>query len=370
MDQTLEIPVLLCKQPIGTFYIGVMNHDDLVAISYADVRRLETQSELREVEIFSGIQRELSSKRASEIGRYVNLVDATFPTSVILHIMQNDAEYDETKKALILPFRDNVAKVLDGQHRIAGLEHFKRAGDSFEINVTIFIGMELEDQALVFATINKTQTKVNKSLVQDLFAFATHRSPHKTAHNVVRALNEKEGSPFHDRIKILGTAINKEKETITQATFADNLMKLYSKDLLKDRDVYKRGKKPEKFEGKELLNYPLRNLFIDEQDATIAKIIQEYFKAVQERWPDAWNIVRSERVLNKSTGFIALMNFFKLAYLNFGTPGTIVPRQEYSQLLEKVKLDDKDFNRDRYLPGSGGQSKLFKDLCTYTGLIK
>ncbi|HKR05649.1 MAG TPA: DGQHR domain-containing protein [Bacteroidia bacterium] len=361
--QTIDFRCLKCKQPIGEFYIGILNHSDLIKITYADIRRLDTHSEQREVEIYTGIQRELSKNRVKEIGKYVNMVDATFPTGVIIHINQKDVvNYDEANEIMTIPFLDNIAKVLDGQHRIAGLEEYSQNDNSFQINVTIFVGMELEDQAIVFATINKTQTKVNKSLVADLFEFATHRSPHKTAHNIVRALNQKTGSPFKDKIKILGTADDKEKETITQATFSESLMKLYSKDLMTDRDIYKRGNKPEKFTGKELLNRPLRNLFIDEEDALIAKIIWEYFKAVETKWPTAWKVVEPEMILNKSTGFIALMNLFKDLYVKIGKIGEVVTSDKYENYFNKSDLADKDFNRTNFIPGSGGQANLYRTL--------
>ncbi len=368
--QNINFKCLKCKQPIGEFYIGILNHEDLIKITYADIRRLDREgSEQREVEIYTGIQRELSKSRVKEIGKYVNMVDATFPTGVIIHIAEKDiVSYDEVNGIMTIPFSDNIAKVLDGQHRIAGLEEYSRGDASFQINITIFVGMELEDQAIVFATINKTQTKVNKSLVADLFEFATHRSPHKTAHNIVRALNQKDGSPFKDKIKILGTADDKEKETITQATFSESLMKLYSKDLMKDRDIYKRGNKPEKFEGTELANRPLRNLFINEEDALIAKIIWEYYKAVETKWPKAWKVVESEMILNKSTGFIALMNLFKDLYVKIGRIGELVSTEEYLVYFEKANLEDKDFNRTNFIPGSSGQSSLYKSLKQQMGI--
>ncbi|MET3978516.1 DGQHR domain-containing protein [Mucilaginibacter sp. UYP25] len=369
MDQEIIFPCLKCIQPIGEFYVGVMNHEDLITISYADIRRLETGNEMREVEVYTGIQRELSTNRTKEIGKYVNMVDATFPTSVILHIDPKDIiNYDAQTGLMRLPFKDNIAKVLDGQHRIAGLEHHINGGTTFQINITIFVGMELEDQAIVFATINKTQTAVNKSLVADLFEFATHRSPQKTAHNIVRALNQKEGSPFQHKIKILGTANDKQKETITQATFADALMKLFSKDPMTDRDLYKRGKTPSKYDGKDALSRPLRHLFIDKQDSTIAKIILEYFKAIQQKWPVAWNVVEAEMILNKSTGFIALMNLFLDLYLTFNRLGEVITSDEYMKYFDRTTLVDQDFNRTNFIPGSGGQSSLYKALKEQMGL--
>ncbi len=367
-DQKIEINCLEVKQPIGTFYVGVIKHDDLIKISYADIRRLEVGNEMREVEVYSGIQRELSKNRVKEISKYVNLIDATFPSSVILHVDKDDVEYDSDSKTMYLPFRDNVAKVLDGQHRIAGLENFEGNRDAFDINVTIFIGMELEDQAIVFATINKTQTKVNKSLVADLFAFAKFRSPQKTCHNIVRALNQKEGSPFKDKIKILGTADDKEKETITQATFSEKLMEFISKDPMDDRNTYKKGKVPNKYSGYELERRPLRNLFIEEKDATIARIIWNYFDAVQDKWPQAWWNVEKEMILNKSTGFLAFMRFFRDAYVKKEQIGVEVPKEYYKELFDKTSLKEEDFNRENFIPGSGGQSKLYKQLIEETGI--
>ncbi len=360
--KAIEFKCLEVKQPIGTYYVGVIKHEDLVKISYADIRRLEVGDEKREVEIYSGIQRELSKKRVKEISRYVNLVDATFPSSVILHIKEEDVEYDAETQKMLLPVRENVAKVLDGQHRIAGLENFAGGSDDFDVNVTIFIEMELEDQAIVFATINKTQTKVNKSLVADLFAFAKFRSPQKTCHNIVRALNQKEGSPFKDKIKILGTADDKEKETITQATFSDKLIGYISKDPMGDRNTYKKGGVPERYSGADLERRPLRNLFIDEEDALIAKIVWNYFDAVQEKWPNAWWNVEKEMILNKSTGFLAFMRFFRDAYLNADRIGAVVPKEHYKALFDRTTLEERDFNRENFLPGSGGQTKLYNQL--------
>ena len=369
-DETIKIKCLEVKQPIGTYYIGVIKHEDLVKISYADIRRLDNGNEKREVEIYSGIQRELSSKRVKEISKYVNLVDSTFPSSVILHINEEDVEYDSSTNIMFLPFRDNVAKVLDGQHRIAGLENFEGNSNDFDVNVTIFIEMELEDQAIVFATINKTQTKVNKSLVADLFAFAKYRSPQKTCHNIVRALNQKDGSPFKDKIKILGTADDKERETITQATFSEKLMGFISKDPMDDRNTYKKGNIPKKFSGTELKKRPLRNLFIDEKDADIARIIWDYFDAVQEKWPNAWWNVEKEMILNKSTGFLAFMRFFKDAYVIEEQIGRIASKKYYRELFDKTSLKERDFNREKFIPGSGGQSELYKQLVKETNIYK
>lgn len=71
---------------------------------------------------------------------------------------------------------NEIASVLDGQHRIERLKASSSIED-FEINVSIFIDIDIADQAYIFSTVNLAQTKVNKSLVYDLFGLAKKRSP-------------------------------------------------------------------------------------------------------------------------------------------------------------------------------------------------
>lgn len=374
-QQYIEFPCIEAIQPIGSMFVGAINYDDLEYISYADVRRMELGIDNREIEDYIGIQRKLDGKREKEIGKYVNLIDATFPNSIILSIPGEYAEFDNSTKVMKIMYKDNVAKVLDGQHRIAGLRAFNQEGSKFQCIVTIYIDMELEDQAIVFATINKEQKNVSNSLVADLFSFAESRSPQKTGHNIARALAKKDTSPFYRKIKILGTAVDKERETITQDTFVKSLLQYISKDPQLDRDFYKRNKDSEKklshVEGKELKKYFLRNIFIDDdKDIKIAQIIWNYFHAVESKWHTAWNGSTDlpNNILNKSTGFIALMRFFKDVYLSFGRIGDIITKEEFASVFNKISLKDEDFTREKYLPGSSGQGVLYKDLLSQSGL--
>lgn len=373
-NQSIVVDCLEAKQPIGSMYIAVMDCGKLEYICFADVRRLELGNESREVEDYIGIQRELNPSREKEIGKYVNLIDATFPNSVILAISSEDAIYDPNEKKLHIRYKDDIAKVLDGQHRIAGLRHFEQADDKFQVIVTIYVDMELEDQALVFATINKEQKNVNNSLVADLFAFAKTRSPQRTAHNIARALNKKEGSPFYKKIKILGTAVNRELETITQDTFVKSVLRYITSNAQEDRNFYKanRDRKNAKLplvNGKEAERLFLRNLFIeDETDIKIAQILWNYFHAVNEKWPSAWTSRSDNNILNKSTGFVALMRFFKDAYLSFGEPGSVITKEQFRSVFQNITISESDFTKENYIPGSSGQSSLYKDLYQQSGI--
>ena len=369
--QYIDVKCIPAKQPIGTMYVAVMDSADLVNISFVDVRRLRENSDNREVEDYIGIQRQLNTGREKELAQYVNLVDATFPNSIILAISSEHAIYDENSQTLKILDDGKVAKVLDGQHRIAGLQHFKLE-TGFDCIVTIYVDMDIEDQAIVFSTINSEQKPVSNSLAADLYAFAKTRSPQKTAHNIVRALNNVVDGPFYRKIKILGTAMHKDLETITQDTFVKSIIKYISSNPQLDRDFYKRNSKKnlELISGKDTEKYFLRNLFIaDHNDIKIAQIIYNYFYAVRERWPNAWNNVTENMILNRSTGFIALMRFFKDAYLYSLEDNPIITKEQFSNIFDSINIEESDFNKDKYVPGSTGQSQLYADFINKSSIF-
>ena len=234
-------------------------------------------------------------------------------------------------------------------------------GEHFQLNVTIFIDMDMEDQAMVFATINLKQTKVTKSLAYDLYEYTESRSPQKTCHNIAKLMNSKENSPFFHRIKILGKSTGITTEVLTQSTYVDRLLKLISKDPMGDKDRIKRNKALERSIGKDLEFRIFRNRFIDEKDAEVAKILWNYFTAVANRWPKAWSDFAPGMILARSTGFAALMRLLPSLMINVRE--TDVPTSEYFlKYFKYSKLDDSEFTNDNFKPGSSGEGALVNKL--------
>lgn len=372
MSEHKFFPCIEVRQPIGPFYLTKIDVVDILKIAYADIRRIET-----ETDNILGIQRELSPKRVKEIAKYVKTKDATFPTNVILSIRSerikslDNVEEMQSDELEIISYKDNVlkiiieenvAKIIDGYHRIAGLaSHSDWNVGEFEINVTVFIDMDPEDEAIVFATINKAQTKPSNSLAYDLFELAKSRSPQKTAHNIVRFFNKQNENPFYRKIKLLGKSIY-GTETISQATFVESVMAFISTDPMLDRDLLKRNKELP-LNNKDLENLIFRRLFIEEKDAVIAKIINNYFEAIRMRWPDAWNAKVPEMILNRTTGFIALMRFLKIAYSLSSKDGNqIVSIEDFYNIFIGIPIEEKNLNKDIYKPGGSGIAQLYKDL--------
>lgn len=351
-------------QPIGTFYIGAVDARDLYEIAYADVRRMQE----RDVESYLGIQRELSQPRVNELRQYVQTVDATFPTSIIIAVSSDNAIFDDASMMMRIRRDSGVANIIDGQHRIEGLAEYTK--DNFQLNVTLFVDMDIEDQAMVFATINLKQKTMRKSLAYDLYEFTKTRSPQKTCHNIAKVLNTREGSPFRKKIKILGLATGNPEESLTQATFVDRLIVYISRNPMHDRDVIKKGQQPRKADKEEIKRLIFRNMFLEDKDAAIVKVLWDYFKAAENRWPEVWPHSYEGNILNRTTGFIALMRFLRDAYLSLFEPDGTVSMEEFLSVFQRVQLNDKDFSAERYKTGSGGEARLYWDFMDQSGLKK
>lgn len=353
-------------QPRGSIYVGAMLHSQVLAISFADVRRIEA----RDIERYIGIQRTLDENRVKELKRFVQTEDASFPTSVILAVSSEDTSYDSTNGIMRIRKDQDVARIIDGQHRIAGLVNY--SGPPFQLNVTVVVDIDIEDQAYMFATINLSQTKVNRSLAYDLYDFATKRSPQKTSHNIAKLLNSQEGSPFYHRVKILGKATGRGKEYLTQAAVVERVINRICKDNLQaldDRDRIRRGKSltpaTREQERKGLF---FRNMFVDERDEDIMLVEWNFFAAVASRWPTAWNTSVEGFVLNRSLGFAALSRILSAIYIDIDKFGSVPTVEDFGEYLSMSTLEDKDFTRDRFVPGSGGEASLYQELSEQLGL--
>lgn len=371
MEYIVDIPFVEVNQPIGRFYVASMKCKDILEIARFDIRRIE-RDETNDIDNYFGIQRKPSPNRLKEISEYVKFVDATFPNNIVIAIKSLQSEVSDEKIRNIkvengkLSIRRNemIAQIIDGQHRLLGLQKAiddnplfsDNLKEDFELPVTIYVDMDIENQSMVFATINKAQTKVNKSLVYDLYDLANTRSPNRTAHNIVRVLNDNNKSPLKNKIKMLGVADDNLNETIAQATIVECIVKYISKNALKDRDDLKRKVSLEMGNDKKLF---FRNWFIQEKDLLIARTLLNYFLSVQNKWETAWN---NNSILVKSTGIIAFMNLLSNLLKDKQFTEVEFTKELFDEIFLKVQIKDEDFNNDNYPSGGIGQSKLRKEL--------
>ena len=206
-------------QPFGEFFLCSLPADLLVRVSYSDYARARRHGDSYAPE---GTERGHNTKRLQAISEFINSRDCAFPSSIILAanydresgILDADDKrrwrFDghEQLAKITVPTTERVVSIIDGQHRILGLE---RAGpgpiQSMELPCVIYPDLPNPLQAYIFATVNFNQKKVDRSLAFELFGFDTSDDPktwppEKLAVFIARYLHSDEKSPLRGRVKL------------------------------------------------------------------------------------------------------------------------------------------------------------------------
>ena len=130
---------------------------------------------------------------------------------------------------LKVPEREGILRAIDGQHRLlalhADIENIR--DHNFTVPAIIFDRVPEDHIVQMFVTINAKHTRLNASHLVSLSGRQLYRDDSlAAAHDVVRALNDKEDSPLHGEIKLLGVG----RGRVAQAPLAQELKKLFASD--------------------------------------------------------------------------------------------------------------------------------------------
>lgn len=317
--KALEVTQNDCK-----FYVFSIKSDLLYKIAYVS-RRHEDKKE--------GYQRNLSLKRAKEINDYVFKLKGIIPNNIILNF-DVDLSYDSGKQTISFDVKDNIAWVIDGQHRLYGLSLSDKAID---VVVVAFEKLDIPNQAKIFRVINSTQKGVNTSLIYDLIDLVKDATfLEERAHELVKKLNDDPESPWYQQIKMLGIG----KGLISQSAFVDNLQPLL--------DEEKRA--------------PLHIYTEEEQYG----ILRNYFSAIKFLFPDDWGNANS--LLTKTVGFYSFMLLLPTvlpmclgAFTDFKINSVI-------RVLDPIK--NYDFSSSGPLKGVSGKAGVERIISELTSLLK
>ncbi|MDT8444691.1 MAG: DGQHR domain-containing protein [Desulfuromonadales bacterium] len=157
--------------------------------------------------------------------------------------------------------------------------------------------------ARLFYTINYTQKSVNKSLLYHLTAeFSTEINEINFLHDVVKALNESEKSPFFKRIKMLGVSPREMDSD-------DKKMMTLSQAFLIDYFLYTLIAKKVSSAIQPIFYYYYKH---DERFA-IVRFIVSYFTAAKEILPE-WDNPK-ESMISKSVGVGALIKVLNYVFI-------------------------------------------------------
>ena len=128
---------------------------------------------------------------------------------------------------LKVPEREGILRAIDGQHRLLALhadrERFE--GEDFTVPAVIFDRLAEDHVVQMFVTINAKHTRLNASHLVSLSGRQLYRDEDlAAAHDIVRALNDREDSPLYGEIKLLGVG----RGRVAQAPLAQELKKLFT----------------------------------------------------------------------------------------------------------------------------------------------
>jgi DGQHR domain-containing protein len=171
---------------------------------------------------------------------------------------------DSIVGTLKVPEREGVLRAIDGQHRLLALHaDIDRFGEeAFTVPAVIFDRLPEDHVVQMFVTINAKHTRLNASHLVSLSGRQLYRDDNlAAAHDVVRALNDRDDSPLAGEIKLLGVGTGR----VAQAPLAQELKKLFASE------AFGAGRKSETFR--------------DESK----KFFVNYFKQVALVFGAAWN---------------------------------------------------------------------------------
>jgi DGQHR domain-containing protein len=203
MDESTVIKYRYLKASFGETptHTFTMKVKDIVAIYYVAVRGVDKEN--------GAVQRVLNKRRIGDIKEFI-LGGHTFFNSFILN--WTDEKYIPVfdSEFVSLPIINSSAQVIDGQHRIAGLEAAmmddETVGDR-DIIITLCMNLTTKKAAEIFLNINTEQKPVPKSLMYDLFGEVIDDETHAVNRctDIARYLNDDHESPLYKLIKFPGS---------------------------------------------------------------------------------------------------------------------------------------------------------------------
>lgn len=191
-----------------------------------------------------GYQRGIDETRVTDIANFlskrIDILPSLLPSSVILNCRKGETiRYDDSNFEIIIT-DDAVFHVVDGQHRIRGLERSKIS--KYDIPLTIIEGLNIAQEAGQFLTINTKQKKVRPDLQLRILYHQDRINTRKLidilgvenwkieALTLCIALNDKNESPWRNLILRPGEKREGQWKPITEANFVDTLKSFCSSE--------------------------------------------------------------------------------------------------------------------------------------------
>jgi len=402
------VPALRVDQRLGSFYVAVLPAELLLRVCASD--RMSASLNPDGVGYtLEGTQRVIQDKRLTEIAAYINRVDSAFPNSIIVAAnYDRETGFDQTENEdiaaeerdvangassawsvqisddgchrLTIPSEAKLAAVIDGQHRLFSFAKANHeALQSMNLICSVFIDLPKALQAQIFATINSTQKRVDRSLTYELFGYNVSEEPEefwtpdKLAVFFTRKLATDTDSPLRGRIMVAPKRDSRLEKIAAEATWristavaVDGILRLYSSNPKRDANVMREGDAHTRdvlLEGPKDKS-PLRQAFIEGNDAVIFKMVLNYLRAADRVF---WDNAKEGSFIFRTVGVQAVFDILrKLAAEAFEK------KDISSAYFEKILAPAKqiDFSSTEFQNASGsGRTFIRKAIENAIGII-
>lgn len=387
---------LRVRQPMGTFYVAVIPARVLLEVAFTDLTSARARSDGRGYEI-EGTQRFRQDKRLDEIAGYLRRGDAAIPNSIIVAgnfrqedglIEEDDSSEDEGVNGpsrrwtivdredgtleLTIPTTAKLAAVIDGQHRLFAFARVASVTEDpleMELMCSIYLDLPKPYQASLFATVNSTQKRVDRSLTYELFGYnvddepAEKWTPDKLAVYLTRLLGTDDQSPLQSRIAI---APEKDAELrrlalegnwkVSTAVVVDGILKLFSGNPKRDSNRMASSSRPHRGlleVGRD--KSPLRAMYIaGGEDEVIYRIVRNYLEACDRVF---WDAAPARSFITRTVGVQALLDVLRHIIgrvIEGGNAGVEV----FEEILRRAERAD--FSEDRFRNASGSGRSIIR----------
>lgn len=398
----ITVNALRVEQPLGEYYVAVLPANVLLEVAFSDVLSASPSSDGSSYQL-EGTQRMVQKDRLQSISDYIDRADASFPNAIILAanfrsddgLIEDDEsessdsadsasrrwtvmENDDGCFALTIPTSAKLAAIIDGQHRLYAFAGAKEERLKMSLVCSIFLDLPRPYQAQLFATINSTQKRVDKSLTYELFGYNIDEedeqfwSPDKLAVFLTRRLGSDAESPLKGRIVIAP----KKDESLAQlghdaswkvstAVVVEGVMRLYTSNPKKDTTNLLAVKRKERGALKNMRNdkSPLRAAYLEKQDKVIYTMTLNYLIACSRLF---WSKSQPSSYITKTVGVQALFDILR----RLAEDAYVTRDISVKYFLQRLGAAESiDFSTDSFRNASGsGRTAIKNAIASAIGL--
>lgn len=392
-----ETNALRVDQRLGSFYVVALPAELLLQVAASDRMRARMKDDGSGYTLV-GTQRLIQDNRLNEIGAYINRVDSAFPNSIIVAANydletgfdQGELEYmssedgrpvdasrvwtitesDDGCHKLTIPSPEKLAAIIDGQHRLFSFARANAAAmQDTHLLCSVFLDLPKALQAQIFATINSTQKRVDRSLTYELFGYNVsdedeeYWTPDKLAVFFTRKLATDSASPLQGRITVapkrdaaLEELAEKAKWRVSTAVIVDGILRLFSSNPKRDANLMRRDEASPRsalIDGAKDRS-PLRDVFIEGNDALIYKMVLNYLNASEDVF---WKNANEDSFILRTIGVQAIFDILRKVATEAMEKKDISVRF----FLEKLEgAREIDFSAERFRNPSGSGRTLIR----------